>query len=83
MEKSVIVKMIPVQYEAMMVENTRLWDENQNLRTGRVFGMYLPLKTNRANKYAHVPLCHERECRTVCIVSAYGARVVHHFLSNS
>ena len=36
-----------------------------------------------ANKYAHVPLCHERERRTVCSVGAYGARVAHHFLSNS
>ena len=36
-----------------------------------------------ANVYAHVPLCHEHEWRTVCRVGAYGARVVHHFLSNS
>ena len=41
-------------------------------------GMNVPLKTNRANKYAHVPLCHERVRRTVCSVCAYGARVVHH-----
>ena len=46
-------------------------------------GMNVPLKTNRANKYAHVPLCHGHACRTVCSVGAYGARVVHHFLSNS
>ena len=46
-------------------------------------GMNVPLKTNRANKYAHVPLCRGRECRTVCSVCAYGARVVHHFPSNS
>ena len=44
-------------------------------------GMNVPLKTNRTNKYAHVPLCHEHACRTVCSVCAYGARVVHHFLS--
>ena len=46
-------------------------------------GMNVPLKTNRANKYAHVPLCHERAWRTVCSVCAYGARVVHHLPSNS
>ena len=46
-------------------------------------GTNVPLKTNRANKYAHVPMCHEHACRTVCSVGAYGARVVHHFLSNS
>ena len=46
-------------------------------------GMNVPLKTNRANKSAHVPPCHERVWRTVCSVGAYGARVVHHFLSNS
>ena len=46
-------------------------------------GMNVPLKTNRANKYAHAPPCHEHEFRTVCIVGACGARVVHHFLSNS
>ena len=46
-------------------------------------GMNVPLKTNRSNKYAHVPLCHERVWRTVRGVCAYGARVVHHFLSNS
>ena len=46
-------------------------------------GLNVPLKTNRANKSAHVPLCHERVRRTVCGVCAYGARVVHHFLSNS
>ena len=46
-------------------------------------GMNVPLKTNRANKYAHVPLCRERACRTVCSVCAYGARVVHHLPSNS
>ena len=28
-------------------------------------GMNVPLKTNRANKYAHVPLCRERVWRTV------------------
>ena len=27
-------------------------------------GMNVPLKTNRANKYAHVHLCHEHECRS-------------------
>ena len=73
-------------------------DVNRSLRvsTGTVMccynsmctGMYpvgtnVPLKTNRANKYAHVPMCHERVRRTVCSVCAYGARVVHHFLSNS
>ena len=42
--------------------------------------MTVPLKGSRANKYAHAPLCHEREYRTVCGVCAYGARVVHHFL---
>ena len=31
-------------------------------------GMNVPLKTNRTNKYAHVPLCHERARRTVCSV---------------
>ena len=41
-------------------------------------GMNVPLKTNRANKYAHVPVCRERVWRTVCSVCAYGARVVHH-----
>ena len=46
-------------------------------------GMNVPLKTNRANKYAHVPLCHGHAWRTVCSVCAYGAHVVHHFLSNS
>ena len=46
-------------------------------------GMNVPLKTNRANKCAHLPLCHVHAWRTVCSVCAYGARVVHHFLSNS
>ena len=46
-------------------------------------GMNVPLKTNRANNYSHVPPCHERVWRTVCSVGAYGARVVRHFLSNS
>ena len=46
-------------------------------------GRNVPLKTNRANKYAHVPPCREHECRTVCMVCAYGARVVHHLPSNS
>ena len=45
-------------------------------------GMNVPLKTNRENRYAHVPPCRERVWRTVCSVCAYGARVVHHFLSN-
>ena len=46
-------------------------------------GMNVPLKRNRANKYAHVPLCHGRVRRTVCSACAYGARVVHHLPSNS
>ena len=46
-------------------------------------GMNVPLKTNRANKYAHVHMCHKHVWRTVCSVCAYGARVVHHFPSNS
>ena len=46
-------------------------------------GMNVSLKTNRANKCAHVHVCHEHVWRTVCSVCAYGARVVHHFLSNS
>ena len=46
-------------------------------------GMNVPLKTNRANKYAHVPLCHEHACRTVCSVGAYGARVAQSFPTNS
>ena len=46
-------------------------------------GVNVPLKASRANKHAHVPPCHERVWRTVCGVCAYGARVAHHFLSNS
>ena len=46
-------------------------------------GMNVPLKSNRANKYAHVHPCREHECRTVCRVGAYGARVVYHLPSNS
>ena len=43
-------------------------------------GMNVPLKTNRANKYAHVPVCPEHAWRMGCSVCAYGARVLHHFL---
>ena len=43
-------------------------------------GMNISLKSNRDNKYAHVPPCHERVRRTICSVCAYGARGVHHFL---
>ena len=45
-------------------------------------GMNVPLKTNRANKYAHVHMCHKHVRRTACSVCAYGAHVVHHFPSN-
>ena len=46
-------------------------------------GLNVSLKTNRTNKYAHVPMRHGHAWRTVCSVCAYGARVAHHFLSNS
>ena len=42
--------------------------------------MNVSLKTNRTNKYAHVPMCREHVWRTVRSVCAYGARVVHHLL---
>ena len=46
-------------------------------------GLNVALKTNRANKCAHVLVCREHVCRTVLSVCAYGARVVHHLPSNS
>ena len=41
------------------------------------------LKTNRTNKYAHVPMCRKHVWRTVRSVCAYGAHVAKSFPSNS
>ena len=42
-------------------------------------GLNSPLNGNRANVYAHVPMCREHVWRTVCSVFKTSARVAHPF----